>query len=119
MMEAGLMKHCGNGTFYILPLLQRSVEKLTKILDRYMSEIDGQKVSLPILTPAELWKKSGRFEDAQAELMVIKDRHDKMLLLSPVSFETRIFEFQKFSLTISFVDSRRIDNFATCVDLTG
>lgn len=85
MMEVGLMRHCGNGTFYILPLLQRSVEKLTKILDRYMSEIDGQKITMPTLTSAELWKKSGRFEDAQSELMVVKDRHEKMHLLSPVS----------------------------------
>lgn len=87
MMEVGLMRHCGNGTFYILPLLQRSVEKLTKILDHFMGEIEGQKLTLPTLTSAELWKKSGRFEDSQAELMVVKDRHDKMQLMSPVRIQ--------------------------------
>jgi prolyl-tRNA synthetase len=85
MTDLGLMRHCGNGTFYILPILQRSVEKLTRILDCYMKEIDGQKVTMPTLTGAELWKKSGRFEDAQTELMMVKDRHDKMQILSPVS----------------------------------
>jgi prolyl-tRNA synthetase len=84
MMEVGLLRNCGQGTFYILPLLQRSVEKLTKILDRYMKEIDGQRVTLPTLTPSDLWKKSGRLEDATAELMIVKDRHDKVHLLSPV-----------------------------------
>lgn len=85
MSDVGLIKSCGNGTFYILPLMQRSVEKLTKILDRFMRDIDGQKISMPTLTSVELWKKSGRFEDAQSELMVVRDRHEKLQLLSPVN----------------------------------
>lgn len=84
MIDLGLLRNCGNGTFYILPMLQRSVEKLTKILDYYMRAIDGQKVTLPTLTAAELWKKTGRFDNAQTELLVVKDRHEKLQLLSPV-----------------------------------
>lgn len=85
MIDTGLIKHCGNGTYYILPLLQRSMEKLIKIIDKYMSEIDGQKLTMPTLTAADLWKKSGRFETAATELMITKDRHDRMQILSPVS----------------------------------
>lgn len=85
MMDLGLIRNCGHGTFYILPLLQRSVEKLTRILDRHMRAIEGQKITMPTLTSADLWKKTGRFENAQAELMVVKDRHEKLQLLSPVS----------------------------------
>lgn len=88
MLDVGLIRHCGNGTFYILPLLQRSVEKLTKIVDKYMSQIDGQKMTMPALTAAELWKKSGRFESAQTELMLTKDRHERLQILSPVSLTT-------------------------------
>lgn len=85
MMEVGLMRHgSGNGTFHILPILQRSVEKLTRIIDRFMKEIEGQKMTMPTLTAADLWSKSGRLEDAQSELMIVKDRHDKRHLLSPV-----------------------------------
>lgn len=84
MMDVGLMKHCSNGTYYILPLLQRSIEKMTKILDHFMSEIEGNKITMPTLTSADLWKKSGRFELLQPELMLMKDRHDKLQLLSPV-----------------------------------
>jgi prolyl-tRNA synthetase len=85
MLEVGLLRPCANGTFYILPLLQRSVEQFIKIIDHHLSEIDCQKLSLPILTSADLWKKSGRFDTAKAELMLTKDRHDKMHILSPVS----------------------------------
>lgn len=85
MIDVGLMRPCANGTFYILPLLQRSIEKLTKLLDQHMKQIDGQKLTMPTLTVADLWKQSGRFETAKQELMVTKDRHDKLLILSPVS----------------------------------
>lgn len=89
MLETGLIRHSGNGTFFILPLLQRSVDKLIKILDSHMSEINGQKLTMPTLTATELWKKSGRLEDAQlsGELIIVKDRHDKMHLLSPVKYD--------------------------------
>lgn len=84
MMDVGLIRPSGNGTFYILPLMQRSIEKLTKILDFHMTAIQGQKLSMPSITSADLWKKSGRFDDAQSELMVFRDRHEKLQLLSPV-----------------------------------
>jgi prolyl-tRNA synthetase len=105
MMEVGLMRHCGNGTFYILPMLQRSIEKMTKILDHFMGEIEGQKSTMPTLTSVDLWKKTGRFETAQAELMVMKDRHDKLQLLSPVRIvlncrkSSNLEEFFIFRLT--------------------
>lgn len=84
MIDCGLIKHCDNGTYYILPILQRTVEKLINVVDKYMHEIDGQRLTMPILTGAELWKKSGRFDTAATELMIVNDRHDKQQILSPV-----------------------------------
>ncbi len=85
MLDLGLIKNCENGTFYLLPLLQRSIEKLIRIVDKHMLEIDGQKMVMPALTVAELWKKSGRFETTQTELMLTTDRHERLQILSPVS----------------------------------
>lgn len=84
MIDVGLIRPSGNGSFHILPILQRSVEKLTRILDRHMRAIEAQKLTMPTLTAIELWKKSGRFDYTNDELMVFKDRHEKMQLLSPV-----------------------------------
>lgn len=84
MIDCGLIKHCNNGTYYILPLLQRSIEKLVKVIDKYMAEIEGQKITMPTLTAAELWRKSGRFENNAVELMTVTDRHDRVQILSPV-----------------------------------
>lgn len=84
MTDVGLIRSGGNGSFFILPLLQRSVDKLTRILDCHMKNIEGQKVTMPTLTSVDLWKKSGRLEEAQTELMIFKDRHEKLQILSPV-----------------------------------
>lgn len=94
MIETGLIRSTNNGSFYILPLLQRSVEKLTRELDNCMQQIDAQKLTMPTLTSLDLWKKSGRFNDeTKTELMVFKDRHEKLQLLSPVDLPIRITIF--------------------------
>ena len=85
MLEQGLIRQAGNGTFYILPLLQRSVQKAIDLVDHYMQRMAGaEKLTLPILTSADLWRKSGRLETAGGELMSTTDRHGKRQILGPV-----------------------------------
>lgn len=84
MLETGLIRPASNGMYTILPLLQRSIEKLTTLLDRTMRDVGAQKITLPTLTTTELWKKSGRLSTAPTELLFVKDRHGKEFILSPV-----------------------------------
>lgn len=83
MLDLGLIKSAGNGLFHLLPLYQKSLDKCIKLLDSYMSKVNAQKVSIPLLTSSSLWKKSGRFDASQNELFVTKDRHDKLHVLGP------------------------------------
>lgn len=85
MLDLGLIKSAGNGFFHLLPLYQKSLDKCIKLLDTHMCKVNAQKISMPLLTASSLWKKSGRFDEAQIELFVTKDRHDKMHVLGPVS----------------------------------
>ncbi|KOB71541.1 putative prolyl-tRNA synthetase, partial [Operophtera brumata] len=48
-----------------------------------MEEVGAQQVSLPALSSAGLWEKSGRLSSAPAELMKVDDRHGKKYLLAP------------------------------------
>ncbi|GAB0099767.1 Prolyl-tRNA synthetase [Sergentomyia squamirostris] len=89
MTELGLIKPATNGTFYLLPLMQRSVEKLVAIVDAHMNLVDAQKVTLPILTSGELWKKSGRLTGGiNREIMTTVDRHENLQVLSPTNEES-------------------------------
>lgn len=84
MSELGLIHSANNGTYYVLPVLQRSVEKMTAIVDEEMAKIGGQKLSLPILTSADLWNRTGRLKDVGREVMTAIDRHNHTQILSPV-----------------------------------
>jgi prolyl-tRNA synthetase len=102
MLDLGLIKPAANGTFHILPILQRSLERTVALIDRQMLAVGAQKLTMPTLTPVEHWKKSGRFETAATELLTTKDRHDKLHILSPVgectketmSWDSPFFRFQ-------------------------
>ena len=53
-----------------------------------MMHADCQKMSLPLVTPAPLWQKSGRFDALGSELFRLKDRQDKLGVLSPTHEES-------------------------------
>lgn len=84
MTELGLLKPATNGTFQIMPMAQRSLDKLCDLVTENMQAIEGQKCSLPILTSSALWKKSGRLKGDITEFYMLRDRHEKEFLLGPV-----------------------------------
>ncbi|XP_055610124.1 probable proline--tRNA ligase, mitochondrial isoform X2 [Uranotaenia lowii] len=89
LLEQGLVRQAGNGTFYMLPLLQRSLQKAIDLIDGFMQQhVEAQKLTLPILTSADLWRKSGRLDSATGELMTTNDRHDKLQILGPTHEES-------------------------------
>lgn len=92
MTELGLIRPAHNGTFYLLPMLQRAVTKMTSLVDKHMASIDAQRMSLPVLTSSELWSKTGRLESIGREIMTSVDRHNHSQILSPVNFDLiRVF----------------------------
>jgi prolyl-tRNA synthetase len=49
------------GAFHLLPLGQRALDKLIKVIDEELDSIGAQKMSMPTLAKAELWKKTSKF----------------------------------------------------------
>ncbi|KAL1374774.1 hypothetical protein pipiens_001631 [Culex pipiens pipiens] len=89
MLEQGLFRQAGNGTFYLMPLLQRSLQKAVDLVDHFMQRhASAQKLTLPMLTAASLWRQSGRLESAGPELMRTTDRHGKQQILGPTHEES-------------------------------
>ncbi|XP_037806486.1 probable proline--tRNA ligase, mitochondrial [Lucilia sericata] len=87
MTELGLLKAASHGTFQIMPLAQRSLDKLCAVVNEAMASVEGQKITLPILTPSSLWNKSGRLKGDVTEFFMLHDRHNKEFLLSPTHEE--------------------------------
>ena len=46
-----------------------------------MSDLNAQKLQLPQLVSQELWAKSGRLQNAGAELFRLQDRHEQPMCI--------------------------------------
>ncbi|XP_068445990.1 probable proline--tRNA ligase, mitochondrial [Clinocottus analis] len=87
MQQAGLIHPSNPGCYYYLPVLVRSMEKLVRLIDQEMQVIGGQKLDMPSLCSAELWKTSERWDLMGKELFRLKDRHGADYCLGPTHEE--------------------------------
>jgi prolyl-tRNA synthetase len=81
MLRAGLVRQVASGIFDYLPLGLRTKQKIEQILRKEMEAIDGQEVSLPVVQPAELWQRTGRWQAIGDDLARLKDRNGRDLVL--------------------------------------
>ncbi|MBQ8498204.1 proline--tRNA ligase, partial [Chlamydia sp.] len=98
--KAGYLFKTSKGIYAYTPLFQRVIIKMTTIIREELNAIGGQEVCLPLLHPAELWQKTGRWEAFLSEklLYVLKDRENKEMCLAP-THEEIVSEFVSQWLT--------------------
>ncbi len=89
MVRAGLVRQVGSGLWTWLPAGWRVHEKIVQIVREEMNAIGGQEMSMPVLTPRELWRRSGR--DTIDELFTLEDRRKAPLVLAMSHEETVTF----------------------------
>ena len=87
MVRAGLIRQVGSGLWTWLPAGWRTHQRVVQIVREEMDAIGGMEMLMPILQPAELWKRSGRYESFGEELFKLKDRKDADMVLGPTSEE--------------------------------
>ncbi len=87
LLKAGFIRKSASGIYSLLPLAQRSLQKLIRIICEEMDQKGGQQVLLPILQPAELWLESGRWDVYGPELFRLQDRHGRDFCLGPTHEE--------------------------------
>ncbi len=88
LLRAGMIRREAAGLYSYLPLAWRSLMKIEGVIREEMEDIGAQEMLTPILTDAELWHQSGRWDAYGPELMRIKDRHDHEYALGPTHEET-------------------------------
>ncbi|XP_032757002.1 probable proline--tRNA ligase, mitochondrial isoform X1 [Rattus rattus] len=87
MLQVGLILPASPGCYHLMPYTVRAVEKLVRVIDQEMQAIGGQKINMPSLSPAELWRATGRWDLMGRELLRLKDRHGKEYCLGPTHEE--------------------------------
>ena len=80
MVRAGLVRQLGAGMWSWLPAGWRVHQRVVAIVREEMDAIGAQEMLMPVLQPAELWRKTGRLEIE--ELFKLTDRKGSELVLA-------------------------------------
>ena len=80
----------GSGLYNFLPLGKRVLERVQRVVKEELDKAGCQEVSLSFVTPASLWKESGRYEKYGKELLRFKDRKENEFVLGPTHEEMMV-----------------------------
>jgi prolyl-tRNA synthetase len=89
LVRGGFIRQVGAGLWTFLPLGWRVHEKAVQIVREEMNAIGGQEMFMPVITPAELWQKTGRY--GIPELYKFEDRLGRPLVIAMTHEETVTF----------------------------
>ncbi|MGL6280700.1 MAG: proline--tRNA ligase, partial [Gaiella sp.] len=89
LVRAGLIRQVSAGVWTYLPAGWRVHERVVQIVREEMDAIGGQEMLMPVLTPAELWERSGRY--AIPEVFKLSDRAGRPFVLPMTHEETVTF----------------------------
>ena len=87
MLRAGFIKRLGAGIYTYMPMGLRVIRKVEAIIREEMNRAGAVELLMPVVQPAELWQETGRFQKYGAELLRLKDRHDRDFVIQPTSEE--------------------------------
>ncbi|MBB1078625.1 proline--tRNA ligase [Limosilactobacillus sp. STM2_1] len=88
MIRAGYLYQISAGVWSYLPLAYRVIRKVENIIRDEMDKAGAVEMMMPALVPADLWKKSGRYESYGDNLFKLTDRRDREFILGPTHEET-------------------------------
>lgn len=87
MLRAGLIRKVASGVYSYLPLGMRVLRKIENIVREEMNRAGAQEVLMPAMSPAELWRESGRWDVMGPEMMRFKDRKSHDFCIGPTHEE--------------------------------
>src|ERR1022692_4684674 len=81
LLRAGSIRQLMAGHYSLLPLGQRVRLKVIGIIREEMNRIGAQEILMPVMHPAEVWHRSGRWDVMGDEMFRLKDRRGADLAL--------------------------------------
>jgi prolyl-tRNA synthetase len=82
LVRGGFVRRLMAGSWSLLPLGKRVADKVERIIREEMNRIGGQEMLLPVVHPADPWKRSGRWDDVEGIVVKFQDRKESDLLLA-------------------------------------
>ncbi len=82
LVRAGMVRQVGAGLWTWLPAGFRVHHRAIRIVREEMDRIGGQEMLMPVINPAEPWRRSRRYEEVGPELFRFQDRKDADMVLA-------------------------------------
>ncbi len=76
LVQAGFVRQLMAGVYTFLPLGLRVLRKIEQVVREEMDAIGGEEVLMPMLHPAEIWKKTGGWDSIDV-LFKVKSRTER------------------------------------------
>jgi len=89
LVRGAFIRQVSAGLWTFLPLGWRTHDRIVQIIREEMDGIGAQELLMPVLTPAELWRATGRYEIP--EVFKLRDRNDREFVLPLTHEETITF----------------------------
>jgi prolyl-tRNA synthetase len=93
VVRAGLARQVGAGLWTFLPAGWRAHRRVEQIVREELDAIGAGEMLMPVLQPAELWKKTGRYDID--EVFKLKDRRGADLVLAMTHEENVTFHISR------------------------
>ena len=87
LLRGGFIRRVAGGLYTWLPLGLRVMRKIEVIVREELERFGAQEIQMPVVQPAELWRESGRWDLMGAELMRLRDRHERDYAMGPTHEE--------------------------------
>ena len=87
MLRAGMIQQSSAGIYSWLPLGKKVLDRIAQIVREEQNRAGALEIMMPTIQPAEIWQESGRYDDYGAEMLRIRDRHDRDMLYGPTNEE--------------------------------
>src|SRR5256885_9605958 len=89
LVRGGFIRQVSAGIWTYMPLGWRVHQKVVQVIREEMNAIGGQEMLAPVLTPAELWETSGRYD--LPVVFKLHDRNGRQYVLPMTHEETFTF----------------------------
>jgi prolyl-tRNA synthetase len=87
MLRAGLIRRLASGLFTWMPLGLRVLRKIEAVVREEMNRAGALELLMPAVQPAELWQKTGRWDQYGPLLLRMADRHGREYCVGPTHEE--------------------------------
>ncbi|MDD2383791.1 MAG: proline--tRNA ligase [Sulfurospirillaceae bacterium] len=87
LVRAGFIAQAGSGLYNFLPMGKIVFDKIKAVVKEEMDETGAQEIQMGVVTPADLWKQSGRYDVFGKELCRFLDRKENEFVLGPTHEE--------------------------------